>query len=295
MIETALDNLLEATLTPERYKLFVEAIAYLEGIEYETIQDELLNFAFESMADDERIDKPESLIIDDMHEHLVQCLTSQLRLTGIEVTDEATLKQRLDLAVAVGNIPAYEDLGSVISATYLDETNNEKLAEVLHMTTSIPAVLWSEILEDVSLDLIKTIQRFSVSTVNSEYDEVERLSEYLQKLRIYKEFTDQSERTLLFYRLVETNKIGRNFEDYIDTGILTDYFEGNEMEKLAFEIYGMALMSNDGRQDPPTAVRECIEKYLSDTVRIVKLNNEVSNVNSNFVKFFQTVSKGLTT
>ena len=295
MIETALDNLLEATLTPERYKLFVEAIAYLEGIEYETIQDELLNFAFESMADDERIDKPESLIIDDMHEHLVQCLTSQLRLTGIEVTDEATLKQRLDLAVAVGNIPAYEDLGSVISATYLDETNSEKLAEVLHMTTSIPAVLWSEILEDVSLDLIKTIQRFSVSTVNSEYDEVERLSEYLQKLRIYKEFTDQSERTLLFYRLVETNKIGRNFEDYIDTGILTDYFEGNEMEKLAFEIYGMALMSNDGRQDPPTAVRECIEKYLSDTVRIVKLNNEVSNVNSNFVKFFQTVSKGLTT
>ena len=295
MIETALDNLLEATLTPERYKLFVEAIAYLEGIEYETIQDELLNFAFESMADDERIDKPESLIIDDMHEHLVQCLTSQLRLTGIEVTDEATLKQRLDLAVAVGNIPAYEDLGSVISATYLDETNSEKLAEVLHMTTSIPAVLWSEILEDVSLDLIKTIQRFSVSTVNSEYDEVERLSEYLQKLRIYKEFTDQSERTLLFYRLVETNKIGRNFEDYIDTGILTDYFEGNEMEKLAFEIYGMALMSNDGRQDPPTAVRDCIEKYLSDTVRIVKLNNEVSNVNSNFVKFFQTVSKGLTT
>lgn len=295
MIESALDNLLEATLTPERYKLFLDAIAYLESIEYETIQDELLNFAFASMSDEEKIDKPETMIIDEMHRHITQCLMSQLRLTGVEVNDTASLKDCLDLSVGIGNIPAFEDLGSMIAATYLDETPSEKLAEVLSLVTSVPAIHWSDLLDEVSTDLIKTIQSYSSMTASSEYDEVERLNEYLIKLRIYKEFTDQNERALIFYKLVENDKIGRNFEDYIDTGILTDFFEGNEMDKLALELYGMALMSNDARADPPTAVRESIEKYLSDTVRIVKLNAEISLINANFVKFFQTVSKGLTT
>lgn len=293
MIDETLDNLFEAALTHERYKLFLDAISYLESIEYDTIQIELLNFAFSSLVEEERIEKPESTIMDECHGHLMQCITSQLRSSGIEVTDEATLQQRLDLALGINRIPTYEDMASVISATFIDDTPSEKLASVLHLVTTIPTVNWTDIIDSVSTDLIKLIQNFSTTTANAEYEEVEKVNEYLLKLRIYKEFAESLGRDLIFFQLVEGDRIGRQFEDYINTGILTDFFEGNQMDLLAFEIYGMALMSTDARQDPPTAIRNIIEKYLSDTARIVKLNNEITAVNGNFVKYFATASTGL--
>lgn len=295
MIDATLDNLLEVIVTSERYTLYLEVISYLESIEYDTIQDELLNFAFSSIADDrERIEKPESTIADEIHAHLMQCLASHLRQGGIETTDEATLKQRLELAVGVAHIPTYEDLGSVMAATYVDDTTTQKLAEVLHVVTTIPTVHWTDILESVSDDLIKKIQQLSTGLISEEYAEVDRLNEYLLKLRIYKEFAESIGRELIFFKLVENDRIGRLFEDYINTGILTDFFEGSQMDLLALEIYGMALMSSDARNDPPTAIRNIIEKYLTDTNRTVKLNTEVTAVNGNFVKYFQTASNGLT-
>lgn len=294
MIDAALENLLEALLPTERYKLYTDVISYLESIEYDTIQDELLNFAFMSLADDEKIEKPESLIADEMHAHLMQCIISQLRITGIEVVEDITLKDLYDLAVGIKNIPAHEDLGSILASTSSDDGAIDQLAEVLHLVTTIDAVHWTMMFESVSDQLIAKITQLSTTIINSEYEEVERVEEYLQKLRVYHEFSEKIERKLIFFDLVEQNQLGRPFENYINSGILTDYFEGNQMDLLALEIYGMALMSSDARQDPPTAVRGIIEKFLSDTNRIVQLNNEVTKVNGNFVKFFQTTTNGLT-
>lgn len=294
MIDSALDNLLEVTLTPERYKLYIDVISYLESIEYDTIQDELLNFAFMSIADDEKVPKPESTVADEIHGHLMQCIITQLRITGIEVVEDVVLKDIYDLAVGIKHIPSHEDMGSIIASCSTDDGPIDQLAEVLHLVTTIPTVHWTMVIDSVSDQLIKKIQQFSSTVINSEYEEVERMEDYLQKLRVYKEYTDKLERELLCYALVETNIIGREFETYINSGILTDYFEGNQMDLLALEIYGVALMSSDARNDPPAAIRTIIEKYLSDSVRIVKLNAEVAVVNGNFVKFFQTATNGLT-
>lgn len=294
MIESALSNLLEATLTTERYQLYVDVISYLESIEYDTIQDELLNFAFMSLADDEKIEKPDSLITDEMHAHLMQCLTSELRQTGIEVTDEATLKERYELAVGVASIPTYDDLAALVACTCSDDGAIDQLSEILHLVTTVSTEHWPIILDSVSPQLIARIRELSTVTINAQYDEVERVEEYLKKLRVYKEFVDKLERQLVVFSLVETNILGRPFDDYLNTGVLTDYFEGNQMDLLALEVYGMALMSVDARNDPPTAIREHVEKFLNDTPRIVKLNAEIVKVNGNFVKFFQTTTNGLT-
>ncbi|HEX9137147.1 MAG TPA: hypothetical protein VF905_09420 [Nitrospirota bacterium] len=295
MLDESLENFLEATLSGERYKLYVEVISYLESIEYSTIQDELLNLAFSSISDgDEKQQKPESLICDEMHAHLIQVLVSQLRLSGVTIMEETTLHDTFELAVGIVHIGGHEDVASILATAGNDEGPIDQLAEILHLVTTVPTEHWLVMLDEVSPQLIQRIVELANRTVDAEYQEMEETAEYLQKLRIYSEFAQAASRELKCFDLVETNMLGRDFVFYINSGTINELFEGNEMERLAMELFGLALMSADAKDDPPAAVRLIIEQYLSDTTRIVKLNNEITKVNAAFVKFFQTISKGLT-
>jgi hypothetical protein len=295
MIDPSLENFFEVSLTNERYKLYIDIISYLESIEYETIQSELLNLAFMTMGDeDDSVAKPESTICDEMHAHLFQCIISQLRISGIGITEDATLKDAYDLIVGVSHIASFDDTASIIACTCTDDGPFEQMTEILHLVTTLPAVHWAMVLDTVSPQLVARIQELGNLTVNSQYEAMEETAEYLQKLRLYKEYADKLERQLVFFDLVESSILGREFETYLNSGILSEYFEGNQMDLLALELYGVALMSCDAKNDPAAAIRTLVEKYMSDTARIVKLNNEVTMVNGGFVKFFQSTSKGLT-
>lgn len=295
MLDESLENFLEATLTGERYKLYVDIISYLESIEYDTIQAELLNLAFMSIGDEnEKQPKPESTICDEMHGHLFQVLMSQLSQNGIEVAEGSELKDTFDLAVGVLHISGHEDLASVIATASNDDPATDQLADILQLVTTIPADHWTLIIDSVSPQLIQRIREMGTDVVNTEYQEMEETAEYLQKLRLYNEFIQKSDRNLKMFELAANTILGRELETYINSGIIDDLFEGNEMDKLAMELYGLCLMSSDAKNDPPSAVRTIIEKYLSDTTRIVRLNSEMGIVNAAYVKFFQTSSKGLT-
>lgn len=295
MLDESLENFLEATLTGEQYKLYVDIISYLESIEYDTIQAELLNLAFMSIGDEnEKQPKPESTICDEMHGHLFQVLMSQLSQNGIEVAEGSNLKDTFDLAVGVLHISGHEDLASVIATASNDDHPNDQLSDILQLVTTIPADHWTMIIDSVSPQLIQRIREMGTQVVNTEYQEMEETAEYLQKLRLYNEFIQKQDRNLKMFELAANTILGRELETYINSGIIDDLFEGNEMDKLAMELYGLCLMSSDAKNDPPAAIRAVVEKYLSDTTRIVRLNSEMGIVNAAYVKFFQTSSKGLT-
>lgn len=295
MLEDALDNFFESFLTQETYKLYVDIISYLESIEYDTIQIELMNIMFESIGDEhDRVAKPESQVADEIYGHLRECLLSQHSQQGIEVEEHVTLKDSYDLAVTMLLIGNYEDIGALVACGSLDEPPINQFAEMLQLVSTRSADHWLTILSAVSKDVIKTVLEMSKQTVDSEYQEMEESAEYLQKLRLYAEYTVRSGEKLASLELVANVVLGKSFETYINTGILHDTFEGDEMDKLAKELYCMALMSSDAKNDPVGSIRTIIDKYLEDTRRIVELNAEVTKVNAEFVKFFQTNRQGLT-
>lgn len=294
MLDESLNNFFETALTGELYKLYLDIISYLESIEYETIQDELLNILYSPIPiEGERDSKSESMVCDEMAAHMWKSIATQLTLCGVEITADTKLKDAYDLAVGILHIGEHEDIASIIAAASSEDGPADQLAEILHLVTTQPADHWVMMFEDVSAQLIKKICGFGTALANTEYQEMEETATYLLKLRLYSEFVSKTERELKMLELVGNVILGGTFETYINSGILNDLFEGNEMGRLALELYGLALMSSDAKDDPPTAVRTVIEKYLSDTTRIVKLNTEIGMVNAAFVKFFQTNSKGL--
>lgn len=294
MLDESLDNFLEAALNAEKYKLYVDIISYLESIEYSTIQDELLNIMFMSIGDDnEKIPKPESTICDEIYGHLRECLISQLSQSGVKASEEVSLKDVYDLAIGLFNIGQHDDLAGIIASASIDGGPLDKLAEVLQMVTAEPADHWAMVLDTVEPEVIKKIIELSTDTINSEYQVMEETAEYLQKLRCYAAYVKERDMTLELFDLVGSVILGSEFEIYINTGVLNEQFEGNDMHRLGLELYGMALMSSDAKGDPVTAIRNVIEKYLGDTIRIVQLNVEVGKINAEFVKYFQTASKTL--
>lgn len=295
MLDESLDNFLESLLTAEMYKLYIEVISYLESIEYSTIQDELIDFAFEPVSDDvDKTDKTESMIVDEMHAHLKACLVSQLTMAGITTAEDCTLQNLHDLCIGLLQISSFEDEASIISTCQMDESPEGKLAEILQLLTSTPADQWLMYLESVAPEVLTNIMEILSSKVDIKYHEIEGDAEYLQKIRLYSEFCQPAYSDLKIFNLIGSLILGQEFVTYVNSGVLQELFEGDEMDKLARELYGMALLSQDAKNDPVTAIRTIIEQYLEDMPRIVKLNNQVSEINAGFVKFFQIQSKGLT-
>lgn len=291
MLDASISNLIEMAATDERATLLKDCIMFLESMEYDSLQAELLNIIYESFANDEAIEKPESVIMDEIHLKLVGAFIDQLRSNGIEVDPDAKLKDLYDLTVGISHIPTYEDMGSIVAACGSDDGPVDQLSEILQLVTTISSEHWHTVVEDVSKQLISTIIEYGGARANDEYDQIEATDRYLSKLRAYSEFVDKLDRKLAFFELVESNKLGLPFTKYIDSGVVSEYFDGNEMDKLAMELYGMALMSADGNADPVTAIRNTAEQYINDPARLLNINIEAGKINAAFVKFYQTSAK----
>lgn len=295
MLDPSLDNFLENALPAEKYKLYADIISYLESIEYDTIESELLNLIFMSIGDEnEKVPKPESTCVDEIYGHLRECLISQLSQSGVKANEDVKLKDVYDLAIGLFHIGTHEDIAGIVACCSLDESPINRLAEVLQLVTTVSADHWLMVIDEIQPEVIRRIVEMSKQTIDSEYQEMEKTAEYLQKIRIYSEYcVKNGESDLEIFRLVQRVVLGQNFEVYLHSGVLHELFEGDEMDKLAKEMYGMALISNDASKDPAAAIRTIIEQYIEDTRRIVELNSQVQLVNAEFVKFYQITSQGL--
>ncbi|BDD79487.1 hypothetical protein [Burkholderia phage FLC8] len=295
MLDQSLDNFLEQALPPEKYRLYVDIISYLESIEYDTIESELLNLIYMSIGDEnEKVPKPESTCVDEIYGHLRECMISQLSQSGIVANEEVKLKDVYDLAIGLFHISTHEDIAGIVACCSLDEAPIHQLAEVLQLVTTVSADHWMTVIDEIQPEVIDKIVEMSKETINSEYQVMEETAEYLQKIRIYSEYcVKKGMIDLKVFNLVSNVVLGQNYQTYLDSGVIHELFEGDQMERLALEMYGMALMSNDASKDPVGAIRTVIESYIEDTRRIVDLNSKVQLVNAEFVKFYQTTSQGL--
>lgn len=288
MLEEALDNYLEPSVSPEKYGLYTRIIGFLEGIGNDTIQDELIGIVFSVVGDeDDSTHKPDTQICDELHGHLSSELVDGLQAIGVTVVDGISLNDVFELFAGITQITSSEDTDAILAVVSGDDDVVGKLSEIMHLTTSTPACHWEVMLDEVSPELVKMISNSIKGIISGGYDQLETNEGYLEKLRIYSQFILSRDQTLLMFSMIDSVVLGSPFENYINSGLLHDLFDGNDMPKLALELYGMALMSSDARQDPVTAVRDCIEKYLTDTTRIVKLNADINYVNALFVKFYQ--------
>lgn len=294
MIDATLDNFLDVSVTPEVYKLYTIIIDLLENMDYDNVQDVLINIIFSTVKDEEDSEqKPDNQICDEIRDHLNATLTNKLWEFGIELSENATMQDSCDLLIGFIRLADNEDESGILAIASGDDTPHGKFCEMLHFVTEQPACHWENIMDAVRPEVITKIVELMKETISTEYQKQEGTEQYLQKIRIYASYLDDFRQSLAVLKMLDSVILGAPFETYINSGVINDLFDGNQMDRLAMELYGMALISGDANQDPLNGVRTVIEKYLSDTARIVKLNTEMNFINAGFVKFHQTAIAGL--
>lgn len=294
MLDSTLDNFLEVSVTPEVYKLYTIIIDLLQNMDYDNVQDVLINIIFSTVKDEEDSEqKPDNQICDEIREHLHTTMVNKLWEFGIEMADNGNLQDACDVLIGFIRLGDNEDESGILAIASGDDTPHGKFSEMLHLVTDHPACYWETILDVVRPEVITKIVEVMTESVNTEYKQNEGTEEYLQKIRIYASYLEEYRQSLAVLKMLDSVILGSTFETYINSGAINDLFDGNQMDRLAMELYGMALISSDANQDPLNGVRIIIEKYLSDTSRIVKLNTEMNHINAGFVKFYQTAIAGL--
>lgn len=294
MLDPSLDNFLDVAVTPEMYKLYKDIISLLENMDYDNVQNVLIDIMFASTGDDiDRVQKPDNTICDEIREHLTSTLTDLLWSFGLELSENARLADIYDLMVGFIHIGDTEDEAGILSAASSDDSPFGKFAEMLQLVTDQPACHWENILDTVRPEVITKIVELVKENINQATIQEDNAEEYLQKMRIYADYLDEFRGSLAVFKMLDGIVLGSPFETYINSGAINDLFDGNEMPRLAMELYGMALISVDYNTDPLNGVRTIIEKYVSDTARIVKINAEMNRINAGFVKFYQTAIAAL--
>lgn len=295
MLDEGLDNFFTTMLTSEAQGLFIRAISYLEGIEYSTIQDELIDIAFTPISDSEdSVEKPETMVADEMRGHLLRVMFDQLGTSGVVPIEDAGLGQVLELAEAMFMIFGFEDSGAINSTCSMEDSPEGKMAELLQLVTGTNADEWSTLIDTIRPEVIKAIVKEMSERAVLVYHDNELNEKYLPKLRLYSEFCASSFPELKIFNKIGGILLGQQFNSYISSGVVQYLLEGNEMEKLARELYGFALISNDAKNDPATFVRSMSDQLVDDMARLVKLNQYMTDINAKFVKFYQTQTKGTT-
>lgn len=305
MLTTFLDEFMEPMYTPEALVLYTDIILFMEAGPYETIQDDLMAMALApvSTSDPRDLDegddfkvkseitvKGEDQIRDEIVAFLQTALIKDMRTFGVEFSEEATIDDMFRLLKGMYMIDNYDDVSTLIQLVGIDTDDTERLATVLALLIEESMDNICTLIDSVSPSLIRGIQKLMINRADSAYDQMEsdEQKNYLLRIRAYREYVaSRGHQHLKLYDFIAATLMGQVLEAYLDSGVLNDLIENNNMEKLSLEIYGLALVSSDGVNDPLTAIRATAERVIPDSSRVTMLINEVIKVNGGYSKFLQ--------
>lgn len=292
MLDPTLENWMEVQVTPEIEALYTKIIGLLDSVMDEgsesAVQLRMIDCIFSFIGDEEdTVPKPDNIIADEIREMLYHGLLNTIEQFGVVVGDNTKLQSAYDLLDGIVSIDGSEDIGRILAAAGSDDDNVGKLSEILHIVTTVEACHWEDMIDSVSNDLIKKINELGTTAVTDHYAANEETAKYLQNIRIYAQYIRQKGKDLQIFKLAADAQLGMPMDVYMNSGIVNQVLDSPEVEVLAQEMYGMAIISSDGRTDPTNFIRGVIEKYISDVSQIVKLNGAIGRLNGDYIKFYQ--------
>lgn len=292
MIDTTLENWMEVQVTPEIEDLYTKIIGLLDSVMDEGsqsgIQLRMIDCIYSFIGDEEdTVPKPDNIIADEIREMLYHDLLNTIEQFGVVVNENSTIQKAYELLDGLVSIDGSEDIGRILAAAGSDDDSVGRLSEILHIVTTVEACHWEDLIESVSDDLIKKINELGTTAVIDHYAANEETAMYLQNIRIYAQYIRQKGKDLRIFELAADTQLGMAMDVYMNSGIVNQVLDSPEVEQLAQEMYGMAIISSDGRTDPTNFIRGVIDKYISDVSQIVKLNGAVGRLNGDYMKFYQ--------
>lgn len=213
-------------------------------------------------------------------DYLTRQILKQYLLDRMVVLEEnIKLEDLVDVAWGLYDIENYEDAAAVLDLCDMDGDAVEKFGEILSLVTTHEAVDIMSLVESVDSVLIDRIREvFAVEdTIQTDIETTEEplTTASLSNFKAFLSFIGTND--LECVRMVVNGlPIGMGFEMY--TNIIGRQFENLAPLDAAREFIGLALLSNDARDNPKIAITNVIEKYVSDFKTVTNIIIIVTDV-----------------
>lgn len=245
-----------------------EALDRIELPNYEQGFEDLL------MLDDQA---DQGATLDKIVELTRDILSQLLRQHEITLIHDVSLEMMVVFINGILDIQDYENDKEVIQTCDLDVNPNEKLCELLALVTSKSVEELLCEIEDVNPVLMKRIGELMAERNQPKFsdEELAQVQVYVDRLKAFMNWASLSR--LRITDLIKNGMdVGWPFLTYM--GIVGRELEEMPVDKAAYELMGMVLVSNDGSNNPQSIIKQYLENYVSDINKITKIDIKLREI-----------------
>lgn len=202
-----------------------------------------------------------------------------LRDHGVLVHDDVTVAQMNTLINGLLDIQSYSDLATLQATATLDGPAVEVFCEVMALVTEhdSPEITMTWV-DEVDFALIQRLRELSARELTSDEqaDDQARQREYTERLRRLLALPGMEPALDTVRAIRDGMKMGMPFAAYLQRlGFQLQFYTP---QRCAQELYAMGVISRDASGNPRAAIHEHIEKFITSTEQITKIDVAVGEL-----------------
>ena len=213
------------------------------------------------------------------HDQLDGMLHSVLNQHGVFIQDNTSFEMMNVILEGISSVESYIDREAILTIISTENTDEEKLADILDLVTIIDSDSILLTLERVNPSIIRRIKELveehkAIADVisNTEITQIKAKAAWVKRLYELSgpEVKDCSN-SVLYPKLTEGLRLNLSFQFYYD--MLWDEISQSTNAGIARELVGMAIISNDQSERVLEVIREYVGKNFYDLDQIGRIND----------------------
>lgn len=198
---------------------------------------------------------------------------------GVHLADDVFIDFSNAIIEGLLDIAEYDDKATVVRTTSLQSemSSVEVFAELMSLVTPYSVEEILPYIWDVSTSLLQRIATLAAAELPVEKDasELERYSKYAQDLVYFSNHIVEPK--LLTIQMVRDGmEVGQPFVNYIE--VIGRDLEGLGVDKAAYELVAMSLISSDGHDSPHQVIKQHLEDFVANPQTLTKIDMKVGQL-----------------
>lgn len=266
-----LDSYMRTATTPELHKLIDDAHGALKQLG----RDDFDDYFTELLLTDGDRDEGETL------QAIIQgtqgLLHDTLKEHGVRLIPDTPIEVLVTTVKAISAITTYGNTEELLSIILAGKSANPTFADIVQAVAGIDQDNFMVNIESVDSVLILRIRQLLTKKEEEVVTEEEVLirNTHAQKLRFFMGYI-QKEKLEMANMVKDGMPLGYPFKVYAD--FIGRRFETFPPEKIAHEMYAMALCAVDGINNPRAIINANINNYIADLTTITKVDVIVNDL-----------------
>lgn len=199
-----------------------------------------------------------------------------LKMHAITFDEHTSLKMLGDLINGIVDLPNHEELKHILGIANSDSNLRERFCELMAIVTPYPAEVLLQHVEEVSPSFMIRLLELPEEEQDEALFTPDR-QEKIAKFQLYCAHLPEGMPAYIGGMLKKGIDVGMPFTVY--AGAVGITFEQMLPEQIAEEMFGMALVSSDGCNNPLQTVKEHLEEYLANPETITSVTARLTKIN----------------